>query len=290
MANTDRPFTMFFNDLLGAAESACLGGREYQVVLVILRETIGRHVDEAEISLSDFRKRCRFTGKNDNSIRHNIMRVIECLQSKRIINVRQLPGVPGFYSLNQNISEWLVDDVTCNSEDTCNSEVTGNSEVTCSGNVQVTGTPDIHVYKEKEKKEKETVPAIAPDEPVSPCCSWGKELASNAQQSQRIMHGLHQLYVNKFGDCPDWTEKKHITAVCDLLGRNYTEQQFATAYRNALSTTNDYLHSCAYNLAMFKKEFTRLLHLPSNGKAGQQTAQPAAKKYTRNDAELEVMA
>jgi hypothetical protein len=113
--------------------------------------------------------------------------------------------------------------------------------------------------------ETKDIPAIAPDEPVSPCCSWGKELASAAQQSQRIMHGLHQLYVSRYHDCPVWTEKKHITAVCSLIAAGRTEQQIATAYRNALSATNEYLQSCAHDLMKFKKEFNQLLHLNENG-------------------------
>jgi phage replication O-like protein O len=273
MPACDTPYFQLPNDLCEALCRANLSGREYQITLAIIRKTYGwqNPGGESEVSFTDIKKLTRL------ECRSYVTRVIESLEAKKVIIATHKHGKPTVYRINTNLSEWA--DSTSATEDTSTIEDTSSPEDTSvpdSNSTSViedtstsipdgTSSGDIHVYKEKEKKDKETVPAIAPDEPVSPCCSWGKELASTAQQSQRIMHGLHQLYVSKFNDCPVWTEKKHITAVCSLVAAGRTEQQIATAYRNALSATNEYLQGCAHDLMKFKKEFNQLLHLNENG-------------------------
>jgi phage replication O-like protein O len=259
MANTDRPFTKYYNDLLEASIAAELGGREYQVFLVILRDTIGWGKDEVELSLGDFRDRCHFTGKNDNSIRHNVMRVIACLQEKRIINVRQLPGVPGFYSINQNVSEWKVSPVTCNSQDTCNSKVTCNpqvtatcnSEDTCSGNVQVTGSPDIHVYKEKEKKDKE-IESIPPVVSNQTCCPLKREIDSNftPKPLDKAKYLMHDVWKEVFPHavCYDFSKAGCLS---QLINKGMMPQQIADAFRYWLKHASDNEQMAGYPIGWF---------------------------------------
>ncbi len=88
------------NDILKALVRAELSGTEYQVILLVIRQTYGFKKKEDWISLSQFQG---ITGKS----REALCKYIKRLVNKKILVKHSTPGKNAYFSLNKNFDTWI---------------------------------------------------------------------------------------------------------------------------------------------------------------------------------------
>ena len=122
MANPQKQdgYVAVANPIWEALSKASLTGREYQIVMAVIRKTYGWNRKSSEISIKEFTE---LTGITTRSF---IVRIIKQLELKSVIKAFHQHGHTTQYALNKNYETWLLDSTSI-LEDTSSLEDTVTS-------------------------------------------------------------------------------------------------------------------------------------------------------------------
>lgn len=142
----DGEYTRIHNLILEALSSAPLNGSEFRCILFLMRKTYGWQKKDDEISLSQWEKG---TGIK----RQNVWSTLKTLEAKKIIYSRDNgAGKSKSYGFNKYTEQWLME-LECNAGALQGVMQEQNTHVMQMHDGTVM---QVHEYKRKEKKEKET--------------------------------------------------------------------------------------------------------------------------------------